>query len=323
MPTLTRVARTSAATLDHVFLVGETATDSTTTVTVAVTDANGATVISGNATSAGAATGRYTFPLPGQALLGLLTVAWSATIAATAVTEQDQVEITGGFLFTLVEGRGSDESLTSTTKYPTAKLVEARLEVEQECEEICDRAFVPRYRRALLDGTGTSELVLPTSDVRSIRAVRMAPRAGGTFTAFTASELAALVATEAQVLRRVDSNVFTEGLANVIVEYEHGWDAPPADLKKAALQRLRSRLNLTRTNIPDRAASFVSSEGGTYRLTLPAKYQTGLPEVDAIYARYSRRASSEDGEGGTSGGPASRTLDFDPQYYSLYHGGRR
>lgn len=320
---LTRVARTSSATLEHVFYVGETATDSTTTVTVAVADANGTAVTSGNAASAGVGSGRYTFPLPGQAALNLLTVTWSATISGTAVTEVDQVEIVGGFLFSLVEGRGSDESLSSTTRYTTAKLVEARLEVEQECEEICDRALVPRYRRALLDGTGTSELVLPTSDLRGIRAVRMAPRAGQTFVDFTTDQLAALVATGDQVLRRVDGARWTEGLANVIVEYEHGWDAPPADLRKAVLQRFRSRLNLTRTNIPDRAASFVSSEGGTYRLTLPAKYQTGLPEVDAVYARYSRRALSEDGEGGTSGGPASRPLNFDPQYYSLYHGGVR
>lgn len=320
---LTRVARTSAATLEHTFLVGETATDSTTTVTVAVTDANGTAVVSGNASSAGVGTGRYTFPLPGQAQLALLTVTWSATISGAAVVEVDQVEVVGGFLFTLVEGRGSDTSLASTEKYPTADLIAARLEVEQECEEICDRALVPRYRRVLTDGTGTSELVLPTSDIRSIRAVRMAARAGQAFTAFTADELAALVATEDQVLRRVDGARWTEGLANVIVEYEHGWDTPPADLKKAALQRFRSRLNLTRTNIPDRAASFVSSEGGTYRLTLPAKYQTGLPEVDAVYARYSRRAITDDGTGTAAGGPASRSLDFNPQRHSLYHGGVR
>ena len=325
MTTTTRVLRTAAAVLEHTFVVGETATDSSTTVTVVVTDAVGATLASGTATQAG--TGRYTFPLPGQAQLQLLTVSWSATIAGAAVTETDLCEIVGGFFFTLAEGRASDPSLSDTTKYPTSAIERARLEVERECEQICDRAFVPRYARLIADGTGESDLVLAHPDpdrtmahVRTIRSVRMAPRADQPFTAFSAAELAALQVASDATLRRTDGALFTRGFGNVIVELEYGLDAPPPDLVRAAYVALRARLHIPKSSIPDRASSFTSAEGGTYRLDMPGAYKTGIPPVDAAYARYSRRSTT-----GPTGRrvAASRTLNFDPQYTSLFHGGRR
>lgn len=318
---LTRVAKTAAATLEHTFYVGETGTDSSTSpVTVAITDANGTAVTSGNATSAGQ--GRYTFPLPAQAQLQLLTVAWSGTIAGAAVVETDLVEIVGGFFFTLAEGRSSDTTLADTTKYSTAQLTAARLEVEVECEEICDRAFVPRYKRVVLDGTGTSELVLGGHDIRTVRAVKVAPRVGETFVALSAAELAALTVTPDQVLIRTDNATWTEGRDNVIVELEHGLDRPAEDLVRAAKVRFRSRLNIHRTGIPDRAVSFTTGEGATYRLSLPDAYKTGLPDVDAVYARYSLRSGAGTGQDGRDV-PASRPLNFDPQHLSLFHGGVR
>lgn len=321
---MTRVLRTASAVLTNTFYSpdGETPEDSTTTVTVAVTDANGSAVTSGNATLDGGGTGTYRFSLPAQPQLQLLTVAWSATINGAAVVEYSEVEIVGGFFFTIAKARASDSSLADSTKYPTEDLVAERIQVEQECEEICDRAFVPRYRRALLDGSGTDELLLPDCDIRTIRSVKVAPRAGLAFVAFTAGELAALVARDNKVLRRADGNSWTSGEANVLIEYEYGLTAPPADLARAAMIRLRSRLNLSKSKIPDRAISFTSAEGGTYRLSTPAAYRTGLPEVDAAYARYSRRPSDDSTDGGGGqGAPASRPLNYDPQRDSLFHGG--
>ena len=321
--TRTRVLRTAAASLEHTFVVGETPTDSTTTVTVSATNAAGSVVASGNATTAGAGTGRYTFALAGQPLLSVLQVAWSATIAGADVVETDQVEIAGGFLFTLKEGRDSDATLADTVKYPTARLAKARLETEEECEEICDRAWVPRYRRAVLDGTGHSDLLLPDLDVRNVRSATMAPRYGQAAVALTAGQLAALTTTNDGSLRRTDGASWTAGNDNIVVEYEYGADSPPAELVTAALIRFRARLNLFRSGVPDRATSWSSAEGGTYRIELPSEWRTGIPEVDAVYSRYSRRARST--TAGADGGsfPASRTLDYDPQYRSLFHGGRR
>ncbi|GAB3429836.1 hypothetical protein [Actinophytocola sediminis] len=318
---LTRVLRTAAATLEHTFVVGEALTDSTETVTVTITDAAGTAVQSGDATSAGVGTGRYTVGLDPQAQLSMLTVAWSATIAGAAVVEVDQVEVVGGRFFTLAEGRAADPNLADTVKYPTARLAAALLETEVECEEICDRSFFPRYRREVLDGTGTPELMLPGHDIRSVRAVKVAPRVGLPFVALTVDELAALTVTDDGRLLRVTGATWTEGRDNVVVEYEVGLAAPPPDLVLAAKVRFRSRLNLIRTGIPDRAISYQTSDGANYRLDQPGAFKIGISEVDAAYARYSRR----DGAGGEDGRsvPVSRQLDYNPQRYSLFHGGIR
>jgi hypothetical protein len=329
MTTLTRAAKGAPTTLRHTFYIDEEPTDASGTVTVAVTNPAGTSVSAGNATSAGAGTGEYTYVLPGQAALTYLTVVWSATIDGTALTETTYVDVSGAHFFTLAAGRASDQSLSDTNRYPTADLVAARLEVETECETICDRTFVPRYERVVLDGTGTSELLLAHSDpvrsvahVRSIRAVSMAPALDETFVAFTAGQLAALAVADDGTVRRTDGTVFTEGRRNLIVEFEYGLAAPPADLVKACLTRFRSRLNLNKSGIPDRASSFSVAEGGTYRLDMPGAFKTGLPEVDAVYARYSRRSGAGTGSTGR-GVPASRTLNYDPQRTSLFHGGVR
>lgn len=325
---LTRVPKTVAATLTHTFYVGETATDPTGTPACAIVDANGDAVQSGNATIAGNNTGRVTFALSAQSQLAALTATWTATVAGVSVVEVDDVEIVGGVFFTLAEGRASDASLADTTKYTTADLTAAWLEVEQECEQICDRAFVPRYRRAVLDGSGGTHLMLAdpewlsmqrsVGDVRTIRSVKVAPRADETFVALTASQLAAVQVSADGQLRRVDGGIFTEGVANVVVEYEYGLSRPPTDLKRVCMTRLRSRLNLARSAIPDRATSFTMGEGGTFRLDLPGAFKVGIPDVDAVYSRYSRRSGAGTGTTGRAV-PASRTLTFQPQRNSLFH----
>lgn len=324
-----RVQRTASAVLEHVFEVGEEPTDASGDVSVSVTDAAGDLVVAGDATSAGPGSGRYTFPLPGQADLGRLTAAWSGQVAGAAVVQTSIVEIVGGFFFSLAQARASDRQLADADRYPTAALERARLEVETECEAICDRAFVPRYARVVLDGTGETELVLRHPDpdrtmahVRRIRKVSMAPRADQPFTDFTPAELAALEVAGDGTLRRLDGARFTRGFSNVVVELEYGLDAPPPDLVRAALVALRSRLHIPNSPIPDRASSFTSAEGGTYRLDMPGAFKVGIPMVDAAYARYSRRSGAGTGATGRVVA-ASRSMDYDPQYTSLFHGGRR
>jgi hypothetical protein len=173
----------------------------------------------------------------------------------------------------------------------------------------------------VLDGTGTGELLLPGHDIRAIRAVRVAPRFGETFVALSADQLAALAVTDDGTVIRTDRAVWTEGRRNVIVEYEVGLNRPPADLLRAAKTRFRAWTNVTRSGVPDRALSYTTAQGTSYRLDQPGAFKTGIPEVDAIYGRYSKR----DGAGGGDGRsvPASRQMSFDPQHYSLFHGGVR
>ncbi|MGH8575341.1 MAG: hypothetical protein ACREXJ_00145 [Gammaproteobacteria bacterium] len=328
MGRLFRVPRTAAGTLTHSFFGadGETPLVSSTTVTVDVTDANGAAVADDAATTVASAV--YSYALPGQAQLAELTVAWSGTIGGAAVVETDTAEIVGGFLFSLAELRDSDESLREQSGgvylYSTADLALARIQTEVECEWICDRAFVPRYRRVVLGGGATTELLLGVPDVRSIRAVRVAEHGSSTFTALTAAELAALIATDDGLLVRGDGQGWTWGQRNVIVECEHGLDRPPEDLKRAALRRARSWVQIGTSKVPERAFAYTTNDGASYRLSRPDAFHTGIADVDSAYAKYSLRDLP--GQPGGDNGrpvPASRTLDYNPQHYSLFHGGVR
>lgn len=327
-----RVQRTAATTLQHVFYAPgtETLTDPTGTPTYAVTAADGTSVASGNATVVGAGTGRLTAPLAGQASLGLLTVAWTAIVAGATVVEYDTVEIVGGFLFTIPEGRASDVSLADTSEYTYEILDWARAATEFEVEQICDVAFVTRYAYVVLDGTGTSQLVLrhpdegrSVRDVTAVRAVSMATEVDTTFTAFTVAELADLAVARDGTLRRSSWDVFTAGWSNVRIGYEYGQAAPiPRDLKDAALTRFRTWANVRRSGIPDRTMSYTTVDGSTYRMSLPGAYATGIPDVDAVYSRYSRRFRTGTQAMGGGAVPAGRTYTYDPQRYSLFHGKR-
>ncbi|MGR6999940.1 hypothetical protein ACU686_20660 [Yinghuangia aomiensis] len=69
------------------------------------------------------------------------------------------------------------------------------------------------------------------------------------------------------------------------VDYTYGFPELPADARRAALLRIRDVL-LSRDNaIPDRATSFQITDGGSYTLATAGRagYETGLPEVDAVY----------------------------------------
>jgi hypothetical protein len=288
-----------------------------------VVDANGTAVVSGNASVAGGGSGITSFTLAAQTMTRLLTVTWSATVAGVPRVEVDVVEVVSGFFFSLKTGRDSDSSLADTAKYTTQQLLDARLQVEQEAEDICDQAFLPRYARVVLDGTGNSTLLLRHPDpqrsvasVRTIRRISVAPQLDETFVDFTAGQLADVSVSADGTLRRSSGDLFTEGRQNVVVEYEYGLSTPPVGMVTAALIRFRSRLNLFRTGIPDRASSFTAADGGTYRISLPDAWRTGIPEVDAAYSRYSRRART-----GPNGGPvpASRTFSYEPQRFSLFH----
>lgn len=324
--TLTRVAKSAPATLAHTFVIGETPAAASAGVTVTITDANGTAVITSAAATPGT-TGVYTYAMAGQAALARYTVAWTGTFSSSVVTETDYVEIVGGFFFNLMDARNSDDALKDAGRFSTAMLASSRQEVEDECEMICDRAFVPRYRRAVLDGNGTNAMLLTdakwaaegrsAADIRTIRSVTMAPQVGQSFVPLTTLQLASLTVTADGLLQRVDGQIWTEGVQNIVIEYEYGLHAPSSDLVRMTLVRLRDRLAIPLSGVNERATSFTAVDGGTYRLDMPDAFKTGLPIVDAVYSRYSRRSGAGTGKGRPQA--ASRTLTYDVQTGSLFH----
>jgi hypothetical protein len=49
--------------------------------------------------------------------------------------------------------------------------------------------------------------------------------------------------------------------------------------------RCKTLLSQPKSGIPARAASFSLADGGVYRLSLPSRESTGIPEVDGAYAK--------------------------------------
>jgi len=284
-------------------------------VTIGVTTADGTVVVNPGHATGGSSTAPRTLALPAIATLELLTATWTTTGGAFTTL----INVVGGFYFSNAEARAIETSLSDGTKYPDADIARVRREVEDEFEEIADASFVPQYRRIRIDGSGTPDLVLSGNRLRTVRTIRVYSSATA-YTSFTAGELADLSYDDDLTIHRPAGIVFDDARrANTVVEYELGFDRPPSDLKRAMIRRLRSRLNMAKSDIPDRAERWQpTSQGTLYMLSKAGPYTTGINEIDAVYERYSKRSQ----QSGTPV-PASQSLVMSPQRYSVFHGARR
>ena len=298
------------------------------TVTVGVTKADGTTVVAAGSGTGGAA-GSYTVAVTAAdtADLGQLQGAWTNGTTTWATKHN----IAGGFYFSLAEIRAFDAGVlgaSAQNPFTDDELLTARQAVEDEAERICDRAFVPRYQRITVDGSGTTELLVGLNDIRRIRTARVYSSAGAsTYTALGATALAGLVA-GAGTVRRTDGDVWDEGTGNIVLEVEYGFDELPPDLVAPLLVLLRHRITEPGSDVLDRATEYSPGDGSFSRLDLAADpYRTGIQLVDAALGRYSRRTQGTNGPGGAGTGgssmrPASRPLSPEPSWRrnSLFHG---
>jgi hypothetical protein len=258
------------------------------TVTVGIVDESGATVVGPGAATTVGATGVRTYTLTAAATSTPKVLVATWTNGTTSTTTR--VEVVGGFYASVRQIRDSDQVLDDPRKYSSAQIVTARRSVEREFEDYTGVAFVPRYRRVRIDGTGRAELVLPDTELRSVRSVREYD-SDNNFEAYTDAELAAIPASRAGVAVRTDGELFERGRSNVLVEYVHGYDRPPADVLEAFYLRVRDLLNRQNRGVPDRATTFTSDVGGTYSLLVAGRGGsiTGIPDVDVVLKRYARR----------------------------------
>jgi|GEM_PF-926995 len=255
-------------------------------VTVGVVTGDGTTLVAAGTATTGSNPYLYALTAANNTVMQWLTATW--TDAGDSSTHTTLIEVVGAYYVSPAEIRNSDSSLTDAVKYSDARILQVRWDTEVEFETACGVSFVPRYRRVRLDGSGRGLLVLPDQMVRTVRSVRVYSDET-TYTAFTVAELAAIdVSQGAGLIYRTDGNVWSAGCKNIVVEYEHGFDRPPADVRQAFLTRVRSRLNFDKSGIPDRATTYVPAEGGTFSLATPGRGGsiTGIPDVDVVLARY-------------------------------------
>lgn len=250
------------------------------TVTVGVTKADGTVVIAAGTATAGSAALPRTVALTAQADLSLLTATWTVagTVAATTL-----IEVVGGYWFSVADAERIDPSFADEGTYPRQRLLAKRAEIEADLEAAMHVAWVPRYRRVEVAGTGDRELLVPNVELRAVRSVRAYNPDGVTYTTFAAAELASLTITEHDTIRRLSP--WACGIVYV-VEYEHGVDRPSPELQAAAVALLRYRMNAHKSGTPDRATS-MNAGGVTYSLSTPGQRGviTGLPDVDVVINR--------------------------------------
>lgn len=324
-----RVLRGSAATLRLETLNADgTIAAPGGTVTVGVTTADGTEVLPAG-TATGGSAGSYTVAVSAAqtAALGQLQAEWTNG-TTTWATKHDVV---GGFFFSLAAIRAFDAVLGAGAANPFTddELLTARQAVEEEAERICDRAFVPRYQRVTVDGSGTGELLVGVNDIRRVRTARVYSSAGSvSYTALGASALAGLVYGQGTV-RRTDSDVWDEGTGNVVLEVEYGLDdVLRSDLVTPLLVLLRHRITEPGSDVLDRATAYQPGDGSFSPLDLTAgPYRTGIQLVDAALGRYSLRTQGDGsagsgGQGGAGMRPASRPLSPQSSWRrnSLFHG---
>jgi hypothetical protein len=277
---LYRVLRTAKATLTRTFYLDEVATDASGVVGVSVTREDGTVVQAVNASGPSAAH-EYSFTFQGSDSLDRLDLTWTATVGGDAIIlDQDVIEVVGGFFLGLGDIREKiDPVFKDTTRYATQDLIDRRVEVEDEFERICGQAFVPRFERETLSGPEYCRpLKLRWPRLRRVLSVKV----GGT--AFAASTVNAFGADPLGLLRY--DGGWRWGVGNIVVEYEHGLDRPPADIVRAFKLRMKSFLLTSRSPLPDRAERIATTEVGLVTLATAGKEQTGIPEVDAALERW-------------------------------------
>lgn len=265
----------------------------TGSVAVVVKDIDDTTIGSGNASST-ATTGVYEYALPAGVTnnLGVYEATVTYTLSGSSTTRVYQVETVGDVLFEVHELRDKERALESTTNYPAEKIRQARDEATADLERSAEVAFSTRSTRQILSGDGTARLLLPHLEVTQIIGVTIYDEDTGVDTAdeLTGTELADVeVDRESGLLTRTDGSVFPLGSNNVIVDYEHGYERPPAPVRQAAMTLALEYL--VPSGLPARATA-QATDLGDFRISVANEdlnRPTGIPSVDAVIAKFGRR----------------------------------
>lgn len=280
-----RVLRNTAATISVTFYNGSAAVEADGTVTVLIKRADGTTLLSTNATN-DPAVGVYSVVLPPQANLNMLTLTWSGTFTGTAISIQSNVEIVGGFFFSIAELRAADTALT-TSRFSNQALIDARLSVETEFEDICHRAFVPRFQAEYVTGEWMDELWLSQPEPIHVTTIKN----GSTTYDAAGWETAGYIRRDRDALHRLilkGPALTLSYLYDTYIEYEYGMTQVPVPIKEKALRRARLSLLGMASTIDPRATTMMLPDIGSVNLATPGMrgLETGIPDIDVVLRRY-------------------------------------
>lgn len=280
-----RVLRNTAATISVTFYNGSTAVEADGVVNVVAKKADSTTLLSTAATN-DPAVGVYSVVIPPQANLNLLTLTWSGTFSGTAISIESNVEIVGGFLFSIAELRNSDTALT-ITRFPNQSLIDARLTVESEFEDICHRAFVPRFAAEYVNGEWIDEVWL--SKPEPLRITKISN--GSTVYDASGWETSRYLRRDREALHRLllsGPALALAYLTDTYIEYEYGMAQVPIPIKDKAIRRAKLNLLGMASTIDPRATTMILPDIGSVNLATPGMrgLETGIPDIDVVLRRY-------------------------------------
>jgi hypothetical protein len=282
-----QILKGTSATISETFQVDGVAADldaGVPTVTLLKPDGT-AGPASGTVTHGAALSGTYSFVLAAQAELTILTITWVGTIGGQPQTLTSTVEVVGDFLFSVGALRAVQVAgglPFTAAAFPNSVVLARRAEVTDDFEQRTGWSFVPRFARETHDGRGGGEILLDHPKAHRLISVTI-NGVTQSLSGFTLNRSGVLRATS----NYLPSGWFQWGAANVVCEYVHGWDRPPAAISSAALARTAMLLS------PSQAGSTVSSwttpDGTTYSYDQAGQsFQGGgrrffgVPAIDAV-----------------------------------------
>lgn len=177
--------------------------------------------------------------------------------------------------FTPAELRAAEKSVVDSVQFPDDLIEVARGQVESRIDRWTGRVFTPRTETFVVDVVA-GVAILPVVNVRSVSAVSV------------------VVAGAADAV--LDESLVSVGAGGVIrggwgagrlrVTVEYGMDAPPADLKAAAMRLCREVLARSKGGgLPENAISYTSTEAGWSAVLVTPGVRgahTAIPEVNEI-----------------------------------------
>lgn len=301
-----RVLRNTAATVSVTFSNGSTNVEADGTVTVVAKRADGTTLLSTNATN-DPAVGVYKVVIPPQASLNFFTLTWTGVFTGTTISIETYVEVVGGFYFSISELRAADTALANTSRFPDAALIDARQDVETEFEEICNRAFVPRFAREyVIDMWADSDEkgYYKSIALNHVDPIRITGAKIGTVVyssvdtgVWETSQYVETLGGAALALRGGPLLTATATRTPTYLEYEYGYLQTPFQIKQKALKRARLNLLGMGSTIDPRATTMILPDIGSVNLATPGMRgsETGIPDIDVVLRRYTYNGGSSAG----------------------------
>jgi len=235
-------------------------------------------------------TGIYSFVLDGPADPTVYDIAWSGQIGSRSATQTTQAEALGELLFTLPDLRafkvGGEAKFASDITWPDEQLMDARTVVLGEFTKILGCSPVPKFRRKILNGNGSTCLNLPDLFAHRVLSVTVngAPQAATDYQINDAAQIEAISGYSY-------GTPFTPGRRNVAVEYVHGLQQIEGKGRNAAMVMAAADLdpsgfsNAVSVTTPDGMSySYEPSETGR------GGYQrhTGIRDLDRWLNRHSQ-----------------------------------